>query len=256
MKSPLLIVFLSVIFVSSTTIEAQKRRVPSKSKQNPAAAPQKLKEIGSSAIVIDESLALLRIKPSLFSDSIQRMRRGRRVQIMDSKEADGVKFYKISAPPRNQGWVQSEAVFGRFRSDDDERLARLVQASEGFDQIEIAVQFLDIYPSSPLRPPILLLLGDLIEETALRLSRDASRRLDKRAMAAAGAPLHSFYLNFVMLDRYRKLGIVFLFNSVTKNFHYDGASWREIINKFPNSSQAVEARKRLESLKEKMEKKL
>jgi hypothetical protein len=256
MKSPLLVVFLSVIFVLTSTVEAQKRRLPSKSKQSSAAGAQKSKEIGSSAVVIDESLAVLRIKPSLFSDSIQRMRRGRRVQIMDSKEADGVKFYRISASPNNQGWVQSEAVFGRFRRGDDERLARLVQATEGFDQIEIAMQFLEIYPSSPLRPSILLLFGDLIEETALRLSRDAARRLDRRAMAATGAPLHSFYLNFVMLDRYRKLGIVFLFNSNSKSFHYDGASWREIINKFPNSSETVEARKRLDSLKEKIERKL
>ena len=255
MKRPLLVVFLSVIFVFTAAVEAQKRRLPSKSKQNPTAS-QKPKEIGNSAVVIDESLAVLRIQPSLFSDSIQRMRRGRKVQIMDSKEADGVKFYKISSPPNKYGWVQSEAVFGRFRRGDDERLAKLVQASEGFDQIEIAMKFLEIYPASPLRPPILLLMGDLIEETAVRLSRDATRRLDRRAMAAAGAPLHSFYLNFVMLDRYRKLGIVFLFNSTTRNFHYDGASWHEIINKFPNSSEAVEARKRLDSLKEKMEKKL
>ena len=256
MKFPRLVVFLSVIFVFTFTIEAQKRKVSSKSKQNPASAKQKPKEIGNSAVVIDESLAVLRIKPSLFSDSIQRMRRGRKVQIMESKEADGVKFYRISAPPGNYGWVQSEAVFGKFRRGDDERLARLVQASEGFDQIEIAIQFLEIYPSSQLRAPILLLLGDLIEETALRISRDATRRLDRGAMAASGAPLHSFYLNFVMLDRYRKLGIVFLFNSTTRNFHYDGASWKEITNKFPNSAEAVEARKRLDSLKEKMEKKL
>src|SRR5687768_4144175 len=124
MKCPLLVVFLSVIFVFTTTVEAQKRRLPSKSKQNPTAL-QKPKEIGNSAVVIDESLAILRIRPSLFSDSIQRMRRGRKVLIMDSKEADGVKFYKISAPPNKYGWVQSEAVFGRFRRGDDERLAKL-----------------------------------------------------------------------------------------------------------------------------------
>ena len=255
MKCPLLVVFLSVIFVFALSVEAQKRPVSSKSKKIPAAA-QKSREIGNSAVVIDENLAVLRIKPSLFSDSIQRMRRGRKVQIVDSKEADGVMFYRVSASPNNYGWVQSESVFGKFRRGDDERLARLVQASEGFDQIEIATQFLDIYPVSSLRPAILLLMGDLIEETAVKLSRDATRRLDRKEMAASGAPLHSFYLNFVSLDRYRKLGIVFLFNSNTRNFHYDGAYWREIITKFPNSPEATEARKRLDSLKEKIERKL
>ena len=73
-------------------------------------------------------------------------------------------------------------------------------------------------------------------------------------MAASGAPLHSFYLNFVSLDRYRKLGIVFLFNSDAKTFHYDGAAWREILKKSPQSSEAAEARKRLDSLEEKLKK--
>jgi hypothetical protein len=255
MKHSLLIVVLSVILSSASSAEAQKRRVPAKS-DKPQTVSQKSREAGNFAVVIDESLAVLRVKPSLFSDSVQRMRRGRKIQILDRREADGVMFYKVTAPPNNSGWVQSEAVFGSFRRGDDERLAKLVQASSGFDQIEIGMQFLEIYPASPLRPAILLLLGDLIEETALKLSRDATRRFDKREMAASGAPLHSFYLNFVSLDRYRKMGIVFLFNSNTKTFHYDGAAWREIVAKFPNSPEAVEARKRLDSLKEKIEKKV
>lgn len=255
MKYSLLIVVLSIFTAFTLQVEAQKRRVPVKSSKSQTVS-QKSGETGNSAVVIDESLAVLRIKPSLFSDSIQRMRRGRKIRILDRREADGVMFYKVTAPPNNFGWVQSEAVFGSFRRGDDERLAKLVQASTGFDQIEIGMQFLEIYPASPLRPAILLLLGDLIEEIALKLSRDATRRFDKREMAASGAPLHSFYLNFVSLDRYRKMGIVFLFNSSTKTFHYDGAAWREIVTKFPNSPEAAEARKRLDSLKEKLEKKV
>jgi hypothetical protein len=42
-------------------------------------------------------------------------------------------------------------------------------------------------------------------------------------MAASGAPLHSFYLNYVSLDRYRKLDNNFVFNPGTKLLHYDGA---------------------------------
>ena len=255
MKLPQMVVFLSFLAILTLHVEAQKRRVPGKPSKPPINS-QKSAGTGNSAVVIDETLAVLRVKPSLFSDSIQRMRRGRKIQILDSREADGVMFYKVSAPPNNFGWVQSEAVFGKFRRGDDERLAKLVQASEGFDQIEIGMQFLEVFPDSKLKPAILLLLGDLIEETALKLSRDATRRLVRKEMAASGAPLHSFYLNFVSLDRYRKLGIVFLFNSDTKNYHYDGAFWREIEAKYQNSSEAAEAQKRLESLKEKLEKKL
>jgi len=233
---------------------AQKRTgAPAKAK--PAIATQRSGEIGQTAVVVDETLSVLRIKPSLFSDSIHRMRRGRKVQILGVTEADGVKFYKVTAPPRNYGWVQSEAVFGKFRSGDEERLARLVQAADGFEQIEIAIEFFNLYPESRFKPALLLLFGDLLEEAAARLSRDASSRLSRKEMAASAAPAHSYYLNFNMLDRYRKLGVIFLLNSATRQFHYDGASWKEIVAKTPASPEAAEAQKRLDSLKQKMERK-
>jgi hypothetical protein len=56
-----------------------------------------------------------------------------------------------------------------------------------------------------------------------------------------------------MLDRYRRLGVTYLFNSSTRTYHYDGASWKEIVKKHPSSSEAVEAGKRLESLRVKMD---
>jgi hypothetical protein len=97
------------------------------------------------------------------------------------------------------------------------------------------------------------LLGDLLEEVALKLSSEAAKRLSRREMAAAGAPLHSFYLNYSGLDRYQRLGIIFLFNTSTLLFHYNGAVWREITERFAASNEAIEAKKRLEALKEKME---
>ncbi len=133
MKRSLFAVFL--IFVSFVLIaEAQKRRplVPSK-------------------------------KP-VVNQPIQRMRTGRILAISGAKQADSLTFYRVIVPPDNYGWVQAEAVVGKFRRGDDERLVRLVQASEGFEQIEGAMIFLDNFPASPLRPPILLLTGDLIEE--------------------------------------------------------------------------------------------
>ncbi|MCD9189011.1 MAG: hypothetical protein LUM44_21520 [Pyrinomonadaceae bacterium] len=251
MKVPLSLLFLMVLFVFNA--QSQKRRAVPKPKTNVA---QSVKPITNSAVVIDESLAVLRTHPSLFAESVQRMRRGRKIQVTGEKEADGVIFYRVNAQmPKISGWIQSEAVFGKFRRGDDERLARLIQASNGFDQLEIAEQFFEIYPDSILRPAILLLFGDLCEETAATLSKNATRRLNNREMAASGAPLHSYYLNFVSLDRYRKLGIVFFFNSSTKNYHYNGASWEELVKKYPNSNEAPEAQKRLDALKEKLEKK-
>lgn len=224
-------------------VDAQRRGRP---------VSQRVAEIGQTAAVMDESISVLRSRPSLFADPVQRMRMGRKVKITGVAEADGVKFFRVTATPPAAGWVQAEAVFGKFRADDEERLARLVQASSGFEQIEAATHFFELYPTSKLRPPILLLFGDLLEDAATKLTRDATNRLSRREMAASGAPLHSYYLNFVSLDRYRKLGVVFLFNSSTKQFHYDGKAWKEVTTKFSTSNESIEAQKRLDSLKEKM----
>jgi len=243
MKLPILPLTLALVSVCFISTHAQKRKPTGR----------QTREIGNTAVVIDERLSVLRMKPSLFADPIQRIRRGRRVQILGSTEADGVKFYKVSAPPVNFGWLQSDAVFAKFRSSDEERLARLVQAADGFERIELAAAFLGMYPASEFRPPILLLYGDLLEDAALKLSRDANVRLSRREMSASAAPLHSYYLNFNMLDRYRRLGVTFLLNPATRTFHYNGASWREIVRKSPNSTEGAEAQKRLDSLKVKLE---
>jgi len=245
MRLPLIFVCSLIIITSFAPADAQKRRAEKSVRAQ--------SQISSTAVVMDETLSVLRARPSLFAPSIQRMRRGRKVTITGSKEADGVTFYRIAAAPSGTGWIQADAVFGRFRPKDDERLARLMQASDGFDQIEIAEQFFELYPDSALRSSLLLLYGDLLEEIALKLSRDAAGRLRRPEMAASGAPLHSYYLNFVSLDRYRKLGVTFLFNAETRKFHYNGESWREITAKFPKSAEAVEAQKRLDLLKQKME---
>jgi hypothetical protein len=249
MKRPL---FLLILFVFlHFNLAAQKRYVRPKPKPKPFSG-QKLENNFDKAFVIDERLAVLRNAPSLFARPIQRMRRGRVVTILESKVVDSVTFYRVIAVPKTPGWVQKEAVAGKLRRGDDERLAGLVRASEGFEQIERAQIFLENFSGSPFRPSILLLFGDLLEEIALKLSVDAARRLSRREMAASGAPLHSFYLNYPGLDRYQRLGIGFVFNTGTRLFHYDGASWREIVKKSPASSEGVEAQKRLDALKEKM----
>lgn len=249
MKALISTLFL-VCFTLSFSVYAQRQPQSPRSR----IATNRSPEIGKTAIVIDETLSVLRESPSLFSDAIQRMRRGRKIQILGVTEADGVKFYKVTAPPRNYGWVQADAVFGKFRAGDEERLARLVQALDGFDQIEAAIEFFNLYPTSKFKPSVLLLFGDAVEEAAVDLSRRAASQLKRKEMAASAAPLHSYYLNFNMLDRYRKLGVVFLFNSATRQFHYDGASWKEMLAKFPAATEAAEAEKRLDSLKVKMEK--
>ncbi|MBK9163041.1 MAG: hypothetical protein IPM21_03890 [Acidobacteria bacterium] len=239
---PALLLLLLCLF--TFTAEAQ-RRSRARTPQPP--------EVGKTAVVMDETISVLRDKPSLFANAVQRMRRGRIVKILGVAEADGVRFFRVSAVPPAAGWLQADSVFGKFRPADEERFVSLIQASSGFEQVELATHFLKLYPASSFRPAVLLLYGDLLEDAATRLSRDANNRLDRREMAASGAPVHSYYLNFVSLDRYRRLGIRFVFNSSTRRFHYDGESWAEVVRKHAASPESAEAQKRLDSLKEKME---
>ncbi|MCU0240280.1 MAG: hypothetical protein MUC29_12635, partial [Pyrinomonadaceae bacterium] len=202
----------------------------------PIPNPDESPIIGTKGVVIDERLSVLRSTPSLYALPVQRMRTGRDVVITAKREADGVTFYRVNAEPKNTGWVQSDAIVTKAKRGDDERLAKLVNATNGFEQIELASIFLDIFTDSTLRPPILLLFGDLIEDQARKISIDATRKLVRREMAATDAPLHSFYLNYSSLDRYQKLGIMFFFNADTKMLHYNGKTWEEILKRFPKSS--------------------
>jgi len=245
---------LSLIFLLITLAAAddfaQKRTSPSFTRIAPSKG--KAAEIGQTAIVMDEVLNVLRVKPSLTAEIIHRVSRGRKVQITGVAEADGVKFYKVVSPPNSFGWIQADAVVGRFRPTDEKRFADMVRASEGFDQIEIGTEFFKMYPDSKLRPVILLLFGDAVEQLALTLSKNANRQLKSSWIAASAAPMQSYYLNFVQLDRYKKLGVGFLFNPTTRAYHYDGAKWAEIVKVYGSSNEAAEAKKRLDSLNVKM----
>lgn len=254
MKRAVFLLTFVLLFCVYTDVNAQRKRTDIKPK--PKAAANSQPEEGSKAVVIDDRLSVLLYAPSLFAKPIQRMRTGRIVVILGEKKADGVSFYKISAPPSSSGWVQAEAVINTFRRSEDIRIVKLIQATEGLEKIQRMKIFLDSFPESNLRPAVLLLMGDILEELAIKYSKEAGRKLDRREMAASGAPLHSFFLSYVGLDRYRKLGIGFLFNVDTRTIHYDGTSWKEIVQKFPDSNEAVEARKRLTELKEKMEMKI
>lgn len=212
----------------------QKRRAPVRSGQ---------------AIVVDERLAALRDEARLTARLVQRLSRGRVVSITGARRAtDGVNFYRVAVTRRTRGWLVAESVASPARAGDDERLWRLIRGSEDFDRIARARIFLDHFTRSPLRPAVLLLFGEEAEQAATKLSRDAARRLDEREMAAGGAPVDSYFLNFNELDRYNRQGITFTFDRSAKRFHYDGETWREVLRRHPRSPEAAEARTRLAAL--------
>ena len=198
---------------------------------------------GRLAVVVDERLAALRATPQLNGKLVRRLSRGRLVAVRSFKTSgDGITFVLVNVSSRTHGWIQRDAVVSPSRSGDDRRLFTLIQRSDGFDRIARARIFLDHFPRSSVRPEVLLLLGDTAESLAGKLSLDAARRLKEDL---GDAPEFSYYLNYTGLDRYNRQRVVFVFDKITKRFHYDGAAWRELIRHYPRSIAALEARKRL-----------
>lgn len=221
-----------VLFLLSFQIGvAQTRRFPSRA-----------------AIVVDERLAVLRSAPQVSAPLLKRLSRGRIITVIESRRSrEGLVFFRVAVTRRTRGWIQHEALISPRRNDDDARLLALINASRDFDRIARARIFLDAFPHSSLRPQVLLLFGDEAEKTAEKISREAVRRLDIAEMAATGAPIASYFLNYSGLDRYRRQGIVFTFDEASRQFHYEGAAWRELLRRYPATTEAMTARQRLRS---------
>ena len=227
-------VLLPFVAIASSAF-AQKKRVP------PG---------GNIAVVADERLAALRAAPSLNARLIRRLSRGHFVSVRATRRNhEGVYFSQVVVTRRTSGWVQNEALVMSGRSGDDGRLAHLIGGTDEFERVARARIFIDTFPRSPLRPKILLALGDAAAEAAEQLTREARRRFERREIPTDGAPEFSYYLNYSGLDRYNRQGITFTFDREKKQFHYDGAAWREVLRKYPKYPEATEAAKRLENLR-------
>lgn len=201
---------------------------------------------GRLAIVVDERLAALRATPQLNGRLVRRLGRGRMVAVRSMKtSADGITFFLVNVTSRTHGWIQREATVSPSRAGEDRRLLSLIERSQAFDRLSRARIFLDHFPRSPSRPEVLLLLGDTAEELAAKLTTDAARRLKDDL---GDAPEFSYYLNYTGLDRYNRQRVGFVFDKSIKRFHYDGAAWRELVRRYPKTSQAEEARTRLSEL--------
>lgn len=230
-KLTLLVSALLVLLFSSLDTFAQQRKAPTG---------------GRLAVVVDERLAAVRSTPELTGVLVRRLGRGRLVAIRSAKtNRDGVTFFFVNVTTRTRGWIQRESVVSPSRAGDDTRLFRLIEQSHDFDLIARARIFLDHFRRSPLRPAVLLLLGDTAEAVSMRLTTQAQRKLNTDL---GDAPEFSYFLNYTGLDRYNRLGINFLFNPATKRLHYDGAAYRLLLRQHPHSPEAIEARKRLDEL--------
>jgi hypothetical protein len=204
---------------------------------------------GRVAVVVDERLSALRAAPDLTAKLLERLSRGHLVSIRGEKTtADGLKFYRVALSSRTFGWLQSDAVVVPWRAGDDRRLLTLIENSDEFDRIVRARTFIDAFPQSLLRAKVLAMYAGEAEDVADKLTREAGRRFTKNELPPIGAPEFSYYLNYNGLDRYNREGITFLFDRTTRKFSYNGAAWREILKRYPNSPEAAEARMHLDAL--------
>ena len=203
---------------------------------------------GRLAVVVDERLAALRATPELHGNLIRRLGRGRLVAIRSARtNRDGVTFFFVNVTTRTRGWIQRESVVSPSRAGDDARLFRLIQQSHDFELIARARIFLDHFRRSPLRPAVLLLLGDTAEAVSVKLTTQAQRKLKTDSV---DAPAFTYFLNYSGLDRYNRQDIHFLFNPTTKRLHYDGHAYRLLLRHHPNTPEATDARKRLDELRQ------
>ncbi len=200
------------------------------------------------AYVIDERLAALRSEPKLEGDLTQRLSRGRAVQIIGNRQADGVTFYRVAVTRRTRGWLPADALVSPARPEEDARFLRLIRGSDDFDKLDRASLFLQVFPRSSLRAQVLGLVGDEAEQFAQSLTRDAARRLNEKEMTAGGASRMIYFMNYNGLDRFNRIGVKFKYDEAARAFKYDGAAWREIVRRYPQSAEAETARAKLAAL--------
>jgi hypothetical protein len=201
------------------------------------------------AFIVDDRLSALRREADMKSQVIQRLRLGRPVFIIESKggRSDQPRFYRVAVTRRTRGWIHQASLVVPGRPHEDERLIKLItDARDGLDRITLCRLFLEHFSRSPIVPRALLALAEEADHASAALSQNARKRL--KGVDEHNSNMRDYYLSDTGLDRYSKLGITFDFKPSTAEYVYDGKAYREIVKRFPHSDEAQLARKRLDSV--------
>jgi hypothetical protein len=173
------------------------------------------------------------------------------VAVITRRTTNEAVFFRVRVSRNTLGWMQREAVAAPSVAGDDRRLMNLIQLSTDFDRLARARIFLDFFPRSDLRAEVLRLFAETAEAAAVKLSREAKRKLNHEQITAREVHERSYFLNYIGLDRYNRQGIRFVFDSYKREFRYNGAAWKEILRRYPASSAATVALERLKGLQAK-----
>ena len=195
---------------------------------------------GRRGVVSDERLSALRVNPDMGARLIQRLRRGRVVGIITATQTkDGYRFFRVAVTRRTSGWVLAAAVTRSRVEPDGERLIQLIgEETDVFVRAKLAAMCAVEFRNTRLAPRALLLLGESADQAAKQVMRLAERRVRSHPNREL------LILNDVALDRYNRIGNRFRIEK-DGNLYYDGASYREIVRRYPKSEEAKLARERL-----------
>lgn len=246
MKRPLftMLCVLSLGLTAFSPVSAQTFPIKQRKKNIP----------GQRAIIYDERLSALRTEPDVKAQLVSRLHRDREVGIIGAPRSTngGPLFYPVAVSRNVRGWVIAEALARPQREPDATRLLRLIEdTKDDFGRARLARLCADQYRGLDVAPRALLMLGEAAERAATKLSRDAQKRIgDPDETSDKRLSEREYMLNYVGLDRYNKLGITFDYHEESGHLVYDGGAYREIMKKYARSAEAVEAKARLEKLKQ------
>lgn len=204
--------------------------------------------VGRRAVVCDERLSALRLRPEVDAPLVQRLRRGRIISVIDAaRSKEGWLFLRVAVTRRTRGWILAEATVRRGRREDSERLLRLIEnASDELVKLRLARIYIDEFRGTPAAARALLQLGNTAELVAQRLTHQAKRRLRMNDEQIDSSDRRIYLMNDIGLDRYNRIGIRFKTDATGEQLLYDGAAWRELLRRYPHSTEAAQARERID----------
>jgi hypothetical protein len=225
----------------------------------PATVPQPVRENRPrfiKAFVVDDRLSALRRDADLKSPVLRRLRLGRAVYVIEGRGAKAQQpgFYRVAETRRTRGWIHQAAIAIPGRTGDDARVIGLIEerlseketASGIFERLLLGKLFMEKFASSKLTPKAMLLFGEDAERAAALLSRSAHRQAKRLDDGQTGVSLRDFYLSDASLDRYSRLGVHFDYLEKSAEYLYDGQIHRQLLQRYPKSEQAAQARRQLQ----------
>ena len=249
MKRPIFATLCAVVVVASfvfTTSTAQTFPIKKRKKTIP----------GQRAIVYDERLSALRTLPDVKAELVSRLHRDREVGIIGAPRSSngGPLFYPVAVSRNMRGWIIAEALARPQQGKDAARLMSLIEdTKDEFGRARLARLYADQYRGKEFAPRALLTLGQTAEQATSTLSREARKRVgEPDEVLDKNISVRTYMLSYVGLDRYNKLGITFDYDEVSERLTYDGSAYREILKHYPRSQETIEARTRLEKLKQRL----